>query len=187
MCEGLIATLSDNDQLQIRQVSGGTLIVNQTVPPIADCEHLYLRRSQDRILVLTYAPDPVTEPVIVSGAVPVNGPIYAIDARDGSVAWTENASGEYLRILNGGGSPVLPSAPLLILLSRKPRQTPGRFGADYATRIVDVSNGNVLYEDNNVGESLSYHALRFDDDGRFTVNFGQRAIEFDFLNGEPAP
>ena len=180
VCEGLIATLSDDDRLQIRQVSNGTVIIDQIVTPVADCEQLYLRRSHDRFLVLTYAPEDGYEPVVVSSAVPVNGPIYAINTRDGSVVWTGNSSNEYLRILNPDSSPTLPSAPLLILLSRHHRQRPGSLGSDCGARILDVRNGNVLYEDNNLGTNLSYHTLRLDGNHKFTVSFNRRVIEFDF-------
>ncbi len=187
VCEGLIATLSGDDRLQIRQISDGTLIIDQTVSPIAECEQLYLRRSEDRFLVLTYAAHAEEEPLIVSGAVPLNGPIYALDTVNGSVAWTGNTSHEYLRILNAGSSPTLPTAPLLILLSRQRRKIPGSLGTDHAVRILDVRNGNILYEDNRLGTNLSYHALRFDGDNRFTVSFNHRSIEFDFSNSKATP
>ncbi|MCH2200687.1 MAG: PQQ-binding-like beta-propeller repeat protein [Fuerstiella sp.] len=178
--EGLIATLSDNNRLQIRQVSDGILTADQTVPHVADCERLYLRRSHNRLLVLTYAPTTDDENMIVNAAVPLNGPVFALDAQDGSIVWTGNAVGEYLRILNAQSSPTLPSAPLLILLSRKRRETPGSLGTTFGTRIIDVADGNVLYTDNDVGSNLSYHALRFDGNRKYTVNFNRRAIEFDF-------
>ncbi|MEO2032995.1 MAG: PQQ-binding-like beta-propeller repeat protein [Planctomycetaceae bacterium] len=184
VCEGLIATLSDDSQIQIRQVADGSLIVDQSVPLIAGCEQLYLRRSQNRLMILTYAPNTESEPLIVGDAVPLNGPILGIDIRNGSIVWTRNAHDEYLRTLSAGRSPALPSAPLLILLSRQRRKTPPSLGADYAARILDVNTGNVLYEDNNLGTSLSYHALRFDGDQKFTVNFDERAVEFDFSTSE---
>jgi hypothetical protein len=135
-------------------------------------------------MILTYAPNTESEPLIVGDAVPLNGPILGIDIRNGSIVWTRNAHDEYLRTLSAGRSPALPSAPLLILLSRQRRKTPPSLGADYAARILDVNTGNVLYEDNNLGTSLSYHALRFDGDQKFTVNFDERAVEFDFSTSE---
>ena len=187
VCEGLIATLSDDNRLQIRQISDGSVIIDQTVSPIANCEQLYLRRSEDRFLILTYAPQAEEQPFIVSDAVPLNGPIYALDSVDGSVAWTGNTRNEYLRILNADNSPTLPTAPLLILLSRQRRQIPGSVGSDCAARILDVRNGDVLYKDNSLGTNLSYHALRFEGDNRFTVSFNHRSIEFDFSSSEPDP
>ncbi len=126
--------------------------------------------------------------MIVMNAVPLNGSIYALNADDGSVAWTGNASDEYLRILNPNHSPTLPSAPLLILLSRKLRRPgSGGLGSEYATRILDVHNGDVLYEANRLGSALSWHALKFDGEKRFAVNFDRRAIEFDFSPTETEP
>ena len=182
--EGLIATLTDNNRLQIRQVSDGTLTADHAVPEIANCERLYLRKSHQRLLVLTYAPTVDEETMIVNAAVPVNGPIFALDTRDGSIVWTGTAAGEYLRIPDAENSPTLPSAPLLILVSRKRRQTPGSLGTTIATRIIDVAEGHVLYADSDVGSNLSYHALRFDGDEKYTVNFNRLAVEFDFSDSE---
>ena len=110
-----------------------------------------------------------------------------MNTRDGSVAWTGNSSKEYLRILNPDSSPTLPSAPLLILLSRHHRQRPGSLGSDCGARILDVRNGNVLYEDNNLGTNLSYHTLRLDGNHKFTVSFNRRVIEFDFSANVATP
>jgi len=43
-----------------------------------------------------------------------------------------------------------------------------------------VRSGKVLYEDEDLGTNISYHALSFDGDDRFTVNFERRAVQFDF-------
>jgi outer membrane protein assembly factor BamB len=183
--DGLVATLSDGNHLQIRQIEDGTLVADQSVPLTKGCERLYLRRSHDRWLVLTYAPHNREEPAIVMNAVPVNGAIYAIDSGDGSLAWTGAARDEYLRSVNVERLPTLPSAPLLVLLSRKLRRASGRIGSKCAARILDVHNGDVLYEDDDLGTNLSWHALRFDGDNRFAINFERRAIEFDFSADKP--
>lgn len=182
VCDGLVATLSDGDRLQIRQVADGIVTCDQIVPAAGVCDRLYLRRSGNRLLVLTYAPHNGDGPIPVMGAVPLNGPIYAVDSADGSIAWTSQATDEYLRVLNANRMPTLPTAPLLVLLSRRTRSRPGNGirATDYATRVLSVNDGQVLYEDARLGASLSYHGLRFDGDGRFTLNFDRRAIEFDF-------
>ena len=178
--DGLVATLSGGSHLQIRQIEDGALVADQPVPQVKGCERLYLRRSHGRWLVLTYAPHNREESGIVMNAVPVNGPIYAIDSGDGSLAWTGIASDEYLRSHEVERFPTLPSAPLLVLLSRKLHRSSGRISSKYAARILDVHNGEVLYEDDDLGTNLSWHALRFDAGNRFTINFERRAIELDF-------
>lgn len=189
VCDGLIATLSDGNRLQVRQLSDGKLTIDQAVAPAGECDHLYLRKSGGRLLILTNAPQGEEDVLPVMGAVAVNGPIYAFDERDGSIAWTGRATGECLRILNANAMPTLPSAPLLILLSRQARQSAERGirASRLATRILNVHDGAVLFTDNDLGTNLSFHGLRFDGDGLFTVTFNRRSVEFDFTGQEDSP
>ena len=71
---------------------------------------------------------------------------------------------------------------MLILVKRNLPKVPAgsAIPSSFSTQILATENGQVLYEEENVGQSLSYHAMRFEEDGRITVSFEKRSIVFDF-------
>jgi|GEM_PF-4044859 len=186
---GLVAVLQDDNHLQIRQVYDGRILVDQQVTPAKSCERLYLRKSGGRIIVLTHCMSSYETPFPAIGTVPVNGPIYAFEAFTGKPAWSSASNNQSIRILNPDNAPMLPSVPLLILVRNNfPQVSPGnpirRF---VSAQILDVRDGRVLYEEEDVGRTLSYHAMRFDDDDRITVSFDKRSIVFDFTPSKSDP
>jgi len=189
VAEGLVATLQNDDHLQVRQVYDGKVVVDRKVSPAESCERLYLRKSHNRLIVLTYCRSNYEEPFPAIGAVPVNGPIYAFDAGNGDPAWTASSEHQSLKILNPDNAPLPASAPLLTLVKRNFPQVPAGTGirSYFSAQILAVDDGSVIYEEENVGRTLSYHAMRFEPDGKITVSFEKRSVVFDFGHEDPAP
>ena len=179
---GIVALLSEAAKLRVVRIADGKVLAEHDVTPAPECDRLYLRESHGRLIVLTHIADLDPDQVPIMQAVPVSGPVYCFDAQSLAPVWTGSAHREYLRILNPERSPTLPVAPLLIMLRRISHERPGSplRGSDYAVRILDVENGETLYEETGLGTSLSWHALRFDGNRQFTVIFDLRDVTFDF-------
>ena len=188
VAEGVIAVLSETSRIRLVRIADGTVLGDHDVLPAPNCDRLYLRHSHGRLIVLTHITDPAHDQLIVGRAVPVSGPVYCFDSRSFAPVWTGSTEHEYLRILNPEQSPTLSVAPLLIILRRVLRHGPDSKlrSSDYAVRILDVDNGETLYEETGLGNNLSYHALRFEGNRRFTVSFNPRDITFDFSGRESA-
>lgn len=186
---GLVAILQNQNHLQIRQIFDGKIVVDQLVPPAESCERLYLRKSGNRLIVLTHCVSNYEAPFPVIGAVPVHGPIYAFDAGTGASAWNSTSNQQSIKTLNPDNAPMPASAPLLVLVKRNfSPVTPGNpIRSSFSTQILDVDDGSVLYEESDVGRTLSYHAMRFEEDGRITVSFEKRSVVFDFTTSESNP
>ncbi len=189
LSDGLVAVLENDDRVQIRHVFDGKIIVDQKVSSAESCERLYLRKSHNRLVVLTHCMDSFEEPFPVIGAVPVNGPIYAFDAVSGQPAWTSAADHQAIKILNPDNAAMPASAPMLVLVKRNFPQIPagGAIRSSFSAQVLAIENGDVLYEEENVGQSLSYHAMRFEEDGRITLSFEKRSVIFDFDPAESSP
>jgi len=178
VANGRVAILSDDQQLQVRQLSDGRLIADQQVAAAKNCERLYLRESNSTLIVLTWCPDRELELFPSIGSVLVHGPIYALNTRTGQLTWTGSADQESMKVLNPDNAPFPPSVPLLTLLRRNfPNTTPGQpIRSHYSARILDVTGGRTLYQEENVGSTLSQHAVQLNKDGSITVSFNKRDV-----------
>ncbi|MEO2026705.1 MAG: PQQ-binding-like beta-propeller repeat protein [Fuerstiella sp.] len=177
--DGHVAVLSDGNQLKIFNLITQQLVSDVSVPAAEKSQYLYLRPGREKWLVLTACQDQdFGEQNPVSESVQVNGQLYAINRGTGDVAWTTNTDHEWMRALNPSRNPMPTVSPLLILLKRPSEQLVPRA---YNGRIFDVQSGRLLYQDQDLGRSLSWHSttLRLPQD-TIDVAFEKRTITFDY-------
>lgn len=184
MAEGVVAILSDGTELRlIRVIDGVTLAVMQ-VPEAKNCRTLYLRPSGGHWVVLTDIFDPAADFVAPQQTDPVNGWAYGIDRKSLQLSWSQPTDHENIRVLTPEQSPIVPVAPLLVLVQNKPMGTfPGTNipRPRPATRILDTRTGKVLYASTQIGQQFNYHMLRFDDSARtIEVGFEIRSVMFHY-------
>ena len=74
------------------------------------------------------------------------------------------------------------NAPLLVLLRLhvSPLQQGVPRSIRYSARILGAQTGDTLYESDDVGRTLNYHALKFDPENRYVVGFERRNVTIDF-------
>ena len=182
IADGLVAVLSDDEKLQLFRISDGQSVAEQQISVDTSCERLYLRRSHDQWIVLTWCPNPLELPEPVIGTVPVNGPVVAINRITKEVSWTTRANNEVIRLRNPEQSVFPSSAPLLVLLRLhvSPLQQGVPRSIRYSARILGAQTGDTLYESDDVGRTLNYHTLKFDPENRYVVGFERRNVTIDF-------
>lgn len=183
-----VAVLSDGNRLQLYNIVSGTKVADLAVPPAPDGMYLYLRFSGGQWLVITDVFDqdheeqnPIGEGVIVSGQV------YAIDQQTGAFTWSTPIQHEWMRILRPSPSqaPMPPIAPFLTLLKR-PFPPPGPNGVRrgpivYQVKVLDARTGKLLYQDDDVGQGLSYHWMRVNPEkNRIDLSFDKRVVTFTY-------
>ncbi|APZ94314.1 PQQ-binding-like beta-propeller repeat protein [Fuerstiella marisgermanici] len=184
--DGKLAVLSDGEQLQIIDTVSGVQCADQKVPVAKNSRYLYLRPAEGNWLVLTDVFDQdhgEQNPVSSSTMVIVNGHVYAISQDSGELVWSAETQHEYLRILNPSQSPTPPVTPLLILMKQPfQRAADGSpRGATIQAKILDTRTGKVLYEDEDLGRSLSYHSIKLNNDRRtIEIGFDKRSLFFDY-------
>ena len=189
VCGGVVAVLSNGNQLQlVNTTTGAVKEAAEVSVSTPENFYLYLRRSGDRWLVITDQfnqdhgeQNPVSQSVIVSGAV------HGLSLQDGKLVWSYPIENEHLRIRRpGSGQPAIPSvAPFLTLLKR-PSPEVNRLGIRvgpilYQVKILDVETGQVLYRDSDVGYTLSNFYMKLKpSDNQILLNFDKRFVTFDY-------
>ncbi|MCR9202197.1 MAG: PQQ-binding-like beta-propeller repeat protein [Planctomycetaceae bacterium] len=180
-----IAVLSDGNMLQLVDTASGTSVARHNMPSGDQCNRLYLRRSQDRWVVLTsfMGPDYFDQNP-VSDSLLVNGWVCGLSADDGSLQWKHDVDMEWIRRLTPLQAVMPTVSPLLVLMKRPdaPRNERGmRVGPVlYKTRVFDVNSGDIVYSD-TLGRDLSYHCMNLDPAKRtITIGFGIRDVTFDY-------
>ncbi|MCP4783749.1 MAG: PQQ-binding-like beta-propeller repeat protein [Fuerstiella sp.] len=179
LVDGHVAVLSDGDQLKIYNLSTQQLVADVSVPVAKKSQYLYLRPGRENWLILTACLDQeFSEQNPISESVQVNGQLYAVNRDAGTVAWTTKIDHEWMRALHPSRNPMPTVSPLLILLKRPSEQLVPRA---YNGRIFDVKSGKLLYQDQDLGRSLSWHSttLRLPQD-TIDVAFEKRTITFDY-------
>jgi outer membrane protein assembly factor BamB len=183
--DGVVATLSDGHDLRLMDLESGAELARLDVPAAAECAWLYLRPGPQGWLVLTdVSGDPTDEDDInrPMDSVKVNGWIYAIDESDYSLAWSVETTQEFMRVLTPAQAPMMPSAPVLVLLQRPRNPRLNEFapiGARYSARILSTATGEVLYSDDNLGATLNSHMLKLDQQTQtIEVGFDVRSVSF---------
>ncbi|MEZ6125633.1 MAG: PQQ-binding-like beta-propeller repeat protein [Planctomycetaceae bacterium] len=188
-CDGHVAVLSDSNQLQLFDTVSGLRVADHRIPDSPDCLYLYLRASGGQWLVLTDCYDADHDEQNPAGeSVIVNGHVVAISQQDGSLSWTHPIQHQWLRMLHPESSPRVhsPVAPLLLLLKRP---WPNQVGANglrvgpvlYQAQVLDVRTGKVVYEDQDVGQSLSFLWMKLQpDQHQIELSFDKRVVTFDY-------
>lgn len=196
VCGGVVAVLSNGNRLQLVDITSGAVHEAVDVPIASpDVQYLYLRRSGGQWVVITdqFETDH-DENNTVNQAVIVNGAVHGLSVVDGSLSWSQPIKYQWVRIRRPGSmQPAIPPvAPFLVLLSR-PNPEVNELGQRrgrlvYHTQILDVRTGEELYQDNDMGYTLSnfYMKLQPEED-RVVLNFDKRSLTFDYSESEQPP
>lgn len=185
-----VAVLSSGNMLQLINVAAGASVCRHRMDSAGECMHLYLRKSQDRWMVMTSFSGPdYYEELPVGGSVKLNGWVCGLSTSDGSLVWKKDVNLEWLKQLSPSQALMPTVAPLLVLMKRPEvkRDDRGmRVGAVvYTTRVLDVNTGEILFAD-RLGRDLSYHCLQLDPGKRtITIGFGIRDVVFDYSRPSP--
>ncbi|MEZ6127548.1 MAG: PQQ-binding-like beta-propeller repeat protein [Planctomycetaceae bacterium] len=188
-----VAVLADGKRLQIYDTLTGTRVADMDVPEAPAGLYLYLRRSGGQWLVITDVFDPEHDEQNIAGeSVIVSGQVYSVRQQDGSLSWSRPILHESLRMLRPGEphGPLPPVAPFLTLL-RHPYPPAGPNGLRrgpvvYKVKVLDVRTGQMLYEDEDVGQNLNYHWLRFNvEKNSIDLSFDKRILTFDYSVQKP--
>lgn len=165
--EDVVALLSDGDQLRLVQLDTGKVLFDQKIDKLPVPRQLYLRVSQGQYLVLPEArteDDPALDFINpVTDSVHVFGKIFAIGQQDLTLTWSKEVDHRFVQLSTPTQTlPVLPNAPILVLLSRDGEGRPPVRNTRISARILDVRNGKELYYDDNTGKTLNDHWLSID-------------------------
>ncbi|MFO0976564.1 MAG: PQQ-binding-like beta-propeller repeat protein [Planctomycetaceae bacterium] len=165
--EDVVALLSDGEQLRLVQLDTGKVLFEQKVDKLPVPRQLYLRASQGQYLVLPEArteDDPALDFINpVTDAVHVFGRIWAISQQDLILSWSKEVDHRFVQLSTPTQTlPVLPNAPILVLLSRDGEGRPPVRNTRISAKILDVRSGKELYYDENTGRNLNEHWLSID-------------------------
>ena len=193
--DGHVAVLSDSNRLQIYNTMQGTQITDVDVPAAPDGMYLYLRSSGRQWIVVTDVFDPEHDEQNPAGdSVIVSGQVYSVSQQNGGLTWSTAIEHEWLRVLRPQPKqgPLPPTAPFLVLLKRPyPDRGPNglRVGpVVYKVKVVDVRSGDMLYEDDDVGRSLSFFWTRLNaDKNTIELSFDKRIVTFDYSGKDKPP
>ncbi len=165
--EDVVALLSDGEQLRLVQLDTGKVVFEQKVEKLPVPRQLYLRISQGQYLVLPEArteDDPALDFINpVTDAVHIFGRIFAISQQELTLTWSTEIDHRHIQLTTPSQTlPVLPNAPILVLLSRDGEGRPPVRNTRISARILDVRNGKELYYDDNTGKTLNEYWLSID-------------------------
>lgn len=193
VCGGVVAVLSNDDRLQLVDLATGAVhkAVDVSIAT-PDVQYLYLRRSGGRWIVITdqFETDH-DDHNTVNQAVIVNGAIHGLSENDGSLSWSQRVKYQWVRIRRPVSmQPAIPPVvPILTLLSRpSPRrnelgQRIGRLV--YHTQILDVRTGQILYQDDDMGYTLSnFYMKLLPAEKSVVLNFDKRSVTFDYSEAD---
>jgi len=193
--EDVVAVLSEGKQLQLVYADSGEVLSDLSVRQIPDPRKLYLQASQGHFLVMPEArseEDPSLDffnPII--DAVHVHGAVYAVNRETKTLAWELPVTHRQVRLLTCTQTrPLLPAAPLLVLLSRDRDPKSQKFSVVIGAQVVDVRNGKLLYEDGNTGLTQNELWLSTDAEKRqLCLSFERRFVTFSYGvdDSQPAP
>lgn len=186
-----IAVLSNRTELRLFRIDTGTEVSSESVPAVGPARHLYLRGSPHHWLVLPEAvedPSYETDPVI--GSLHVHGHIYAVSRETGELAWTQPIEHAHIRQTTQQQFPILPNAPVLVLVSRIRLESEfGGFSTRMRARVFDTRTGERLFDSGepddgdwtNLGRTLNGHGLHIDaPNRRLLLGFETRDVTFQY-------
>jgi outer membrane protein assembly factor BamB len=188
--DGVVALLSDGRQLLLLESDTGKEICQLAVNPVPAPRQLYLRTTEDRWIVL---PEAVDDPSLdldpVMSSMHVYGQMYGIDRSTAELAWQRPIEHMFIRQTIPSQSPILPNAPILVLISRYRKNTEFSFASHMRARVFDSRDGELLYDSGapedpgytDLGKTLNGHGLFIDADRQqLLLGFESRDITFDY-------
>jgi outer membrane protein assembly factor BamB len=192
-----IALLCNGNQLRLLRIDTGDEQCQLEVAAVAPARNLYLRASGNRWLVLPEArddEDPSLEELdLVMNSMHVHGQLYAIDRSTLKLAWQRPIQHLFIRQTIPNQSPILSSAPILVLVSRYRKQNEFTFSSHMRAHVFDVETGNPVYDSGAIGDpnyvdlgrTLNGHGLFIDAENQ-TLMLGFETRDVTFTYSKPS-